>query len=154
MPDFHKPIKSLIFQERSYKYMSNYKTKQRDSLINFLQQNPDRQFSAKVIADNLTSPKISISAVYRNLASLESAGLIRRFSREGSREIYYQYTKASQCMNCIHMICTKCGKTFHANIKTADRLRSDTLKNDGFCLNISKTVLYGLCCDCLSSCPR
>ncbi|MEA4946718.1 MAG: Fur family transcriptional regulator [Oscillospiraceae bacterium] len=128
--------------------MSGYKTAQRRRLMDFLQNNPDKQFSAQQIAANLPAPEISLSAIYRNLSVLESAGLINRFVKEGSREVYYQYTQAERCRNRIHLICTKCGKTLHAEPAMADRLQSEALTSAGFRVDRSKTVLYGLCKDC------
>ena len=83
--------------------MATYKTEQRERLMDFLQHNPDRQFSARQIADSLSEPKISLSAIYRNLTSLESAGAINRSTREGSREIFYQYIQTERCKGSIHM---------------------------------------------------
>ena len=128
--------------------VSGYKTAQRRRLMDFLQNNPDKQFSAQQIAANLPAPEISLSAIYRNLSVLESAGLINRFVKEGSREVYYQYTQAERCRNRIHLICTKCGKTLHAEPAMADRLQSEALTSAGFRVDCSKTVLYGLCRDC------
>ena len=130
--------------------MSGYRTEQRRRLMGFLQSNPDRQFSAQQIAANLPAPEISLSAIYRNLSALESAGLISRFVKEGSREVYYQYTQAEPCRNRIHLICTKCGKTLHAEPDMADRLQSDAFTSADFEIDRGKTVLYGLCKDCRS----
>ena len=127
--------------------MAEYKTGQRGLLMDFLRRNPDRQFTAREIAAQLPAAEISLSAIYRNLAALESAGLISRFAREGSREASYQYTQAEQCRNCLHMICTRCGRAFHAEPETADRLQA-ALSAGGFWLDRGKTVLYGLCGDC------
>lgn len=128
--------------------MTGYKTRQRGLLMEFLRRNPDRQFSAKDIAAVLPATETSLSAIYRNLSALESVGLISRFTRGGSREIYYQYIQAEQCRNCLHMICTRCGKTVHAKKETADHLQTDVFAADGFRLDRCKTVLYGLCKDC------
>ena len=86
--------------------MTNYQTMQRKILINFLEANPDIQFSAKQIFNVLSSTSISLSAVYRNLASLEADGVINRFTKEGSREIFYQYINSDICRNSIHLVCT------------------------------------------------
>ena len=118
--------------------------------MDFLQDNPDKQFSAQQIAANLPAPEISLSAIYRNLSALESDGLISRFVKEGSREVYYQYTQAERCRNRIHLICTKCGKTLHAETNMADRLQLDAFASADFQIDRGKTVLYGLCKDCRS----
>lgn len=130
--------------------MATYKTEQRERLMDFLQHNPDRQFSARQIADSLPEPKISLSAIYRNLISLESAGAINRSTREGSREIFYQYIQTEQCKSSIHMICIKCGKTLHMQGEITARLLADVYKANEFQISRQKTVLYGLCSSCLS----
>lgn len=112
--------------------MANYMTAQRKQLFAFLQENPDRQFSAKQIADSLSDSSVSLSAVYRNLTYLEEKGLINRFTKEGSRELFYQYIHSEDCRNCIHLNCIKCGRTFHMDAHIADRMLEDILKVDGF----------------------
>lgn len=129
--------------------MAAYKTEQRGQLMDFLQRNPDRQFSAQQIAESLPAPKISLSAIYRNLTALEGAGFINRFTKEGSREIYYQYIQSEHCRDCIHLICMKCGKTIHMEPEITDRLLADTFETNGFQINRQKTVLYGVCSSCL-----
>lgn len=128
--------------------MESYYTAQRKQLFSFLVDNPDKQFSVKQIAENLQDSSISLSAIYRNLTALEGAGLINRSIKGGSREIYYQYIHSEACKNCIHLTCTKCGRTFHMNSAAADRMLDSVSKEDSFKINKSKTVLYGICRNC------
>ena len=93
--------------------MKKYDTRQRDYLINFLDQHPDQLLSVRQIAQELCSQQISLSAVYRNLSQLEAEGLIRKSIKPGSREAYYQYVGAEDCHSHLHLSCTRCGKTFH-----------------------------------------
>ena len=65
--------------------MKKYDTRQRDYLINFLDQHPDQLLSVRQIAQELCSQQISLSAVYRNLSQLEAEGLIRKSIKPGSR---------------------------------------------------------------------
>ena len=48
--------------------MSSYSTRQREALLAYLSRHPDELLSARQIADALADEKISLSAVYRNLA--------------------------------------------------------------------------------------
>lgn len=129
--------------------MAAYKTEQRGQLMDFLQRNPDRQFSAQQIAESLPASRISLSAIYRNLTALEGAGFINRFTKEGSREIYYQYIHSEHCRDRIHLICMKCGRTIHMGQEITDRLLTDIFEANGFQINRQKTVLYGVCSSCL-----
>ena len=56
-----------------------YMTEQRKKLFEFFQSHPDMTISARDLAAQLVAEehaKISVSAVYRNLAMLEREGLI------------------------------------------------------------------------------
>lgn len=130
--------------------MTNYQTMQRKILINFLEANPDIQFSAKQIFNVLSSTSISLSAVYRNLASMEADGVINRFTKEGSREIFYQYINSDICRNSIHLVCTKCNKTFHLNPEEMKCMIEGIEKSEGFIVDNTKSILYGICKDCNS----
>ena len=125
-----------------------YSTEQRNILLTFLQTNPDTVFSAKQIAQSLADKNISRSAVYRNLAQLESEQKIKRVVKNGSHEAYYQFYDTNACRNHIHLSCTKCGKIFHMEGNDADRLSQMLDGNEGFELNKSETVIYGLCKEC------
>ena len=52
--------------------MHSYSTRQRKVLLSYLSQHPDELLSARQIEDALADKKISLSAVYRNLAQLET----------------------------------------------------------------------------------
>ncbi len=124
--------------------MEKYNTRQRKILLDYLTEHVDETLSAKQIADGLKNDGISLSAVYRNLSSLEDEGLVKRTSKTGSREVFFQYTAAPECRECLHMSCKKCGKIFHMHSKEAEQLVKLAQK-DGFTVDKSETVLYGIC---------
>ncbi|HCA04631.1 MAG TPA: hypothetical protein DEO32_01905 [Ruminococcaceae bacterium] len=128
--------------------MPKYMTKQRKTLLSFLSAHADEELSARQIAETLNDESISISAVYRNLAALEQEGKIRRCSKSGSREVFYQYTDCTSCKDCLHLSCEKCGKTYHMNTPDAERLVRALAQNDEFSIDKTATVLYGVCRDC------
>ena len=49
----------------------SYQTEQRKILLDFFSKNKDKIFSAEEISNKLKDSNISVSAVYRNLNSLE-----------------------------------------------------------------------------------
>jgi len=128
--------------------MGEYNTEQRRVLLKYLEDNHDMQFTAKQIATSLSENGISISAIYRNLSSLEKEGIISRFSVNGSRETYYRYTDIDCCRDKVHLICTKCGQTTHLDINTANNLEKKVSEKDGFTIDTKRTVLYGICKNC------
>ncbi|MGN0665512.1 MAG: Fur family transcriptional regulator [Huintestinicola sp.] len=126
--------------------MVKYKTDKRKMLTAFLEKNPDKHFSAKQISENIDG--ISLSAVYRNLAVLEAEGKIVRLTADGSREIFYQYIDTDCCRGVVHLSCTCCGKIFHMNSETADKIISAVLQNENFVFDASETIFYGKCAEC------
>lgn len=125
-----------------------YNTEQRNLLLSFLKNNPDKQFSAKEIAIALANENISRSAVYRNLADLEADGRVKRCTKSGSRETFYQYYDLQSCRNHIHLSCIKCGKIFHMENNIADTLIDKVVDQEGFEINKGETTLYGICKTC------
>ena len=125
-----------------------YNTEQRNALLSFLTENPDKTFSAKEIAQALEGKNISKSSVYRNLAELEADQKIKRVTKAGSKESFYQFFDNSECKNHIHLSCTKCGKIFHLESEQTERLVSAVEAADGFEISKSQTTLYGTCREC------
>ena len=128
--------------------MSSYSTRQRKALLAYLSRHPDELLSARQIADALADEKISLSAVYRNLAQLEAEEKVRRSAKSGSHEAFYQYLDAKGCKGALHMSCVKCGKTFHMADSNAALFAKHLAQSEQFTLDAADTVLYGICADC------
>ena len=125
-----------------------YNTEQRNLLLNFLKDNPDRKFSVKEIQNVLVGENISRSSLYRNLAELEEDGKVKRYSKTGSRETFFQYYDLKCCRNHIHLSCIRCGRIFHMENEIADSLINKLIALEGFRINKGETTLYGICKDC------
>ena len=129
--------------------MTKYATRQRKALLQYLHSHADEQLTARQIGEALSGEEISASAVYRNLAALEEAGQVRRLSKSGAREIFFQYAGAEHCRDCLHLSCKKCGKTIHMDADEAERLIQSVAICDKFKIDKTDTVLYGVCGECL-----
>ncbi len=130
--------------------MPKYVTRQRKSLLDYLALHPDEDLSARQIAEGLTEHGVSLSAVYRNLAELETEGKVRRSSHEGSRDLFYRYTDLGECRRHLHLSCKSCGRTFHMDADATDTLTRQVVESAGFQIDRADTVLYGLCNACQS----
>ena len=128
--------------------MPDYKTQQRKVFLAYLSQHTDELLSARQIADALANEKISLSAVYRTLAQLEAEEKVRRSSKSGTREVYYQYLDAESCKGALHMSCVKCGKTYHMADSNAALFAEHLAQSEHFTLDTAETILYGICSDC------
>ena len=131
--------------------MAKYNTEQRKKLLDYLISNADSCLSASQIAEALKNEDISVSAVYRNLSDLEKSGRIRKLSKSGSRESYYQYIDTDRCKDRLHLSCVECGKLFHLDNCISKKLLEEVSESDGFAINKSQSVLYGVCKNCKKS---
>ena len=111
-------------------------------------EHPDELLTARQMADALAEKQISLSAVYRNLARLEAEEKMRRSSKSGTREVYYQYLDAESCKGALHMHCVKCGRTFHMASGNAVLFAKHLAQSEQFTLDAADTVLYGTCAGC------
>lgn len=125
-----------------------YNTKQRELLLKFFNDNHDKTFSAEQIIEALKQSDISISAVYRNLSSLEKEGKIKKVTKSSSRKAYYQFLDCSECREHLHITCTKCGKTTHLPDTDCMLITQNILHNSKFNIDKNNTILYGLCDKC------
>ncbi len=126
-----------------------YNTKQRKNLIEALEQHRDETLTAEQIVDLVGNDAISKSAVYRNLSSLESQGLVKRIVTNGSNKVYFRYTGSEDCKSHLHLECSKCGKTIHLNKPSTNSLIDAVLHDSDFRVDSSSTVLYGVCGECM-----
>ena len=83
--------------------------------------------------------------IYRNLAQLETEEKVRRSSKSGTREVYFQYLDAESCKGALHMSCVKCGRTFHMASGNAALFAKHLAQSEQFTLDAADTVLYGTC---------
>ncbi len=131
--------------------VSKYETKQRKRLTDLFASHADEMLSAEQLYALLDDKSVSMSAIYRNLAELESEGKLTRLSRPGSRSILYRYTENENCREKIHLSCKLCGKTFHLRPSETEKLVSEVEKNDGFLIDRANTVLFGVCGYCMEN---
>ncbi len=134
--------------------MPKYSTKQRKVLLDYLTQHPDEPLSARQIADATAGDGISLSAIYRNIAAMETEGILRPCVRDGSREVLYRFCGAAACHEHLHMTCSHCGKTYHMDVPATQTLVDQVAEDAGFRVDRSATVLYGVCRDCCAADPK
>ena len=138
-------IRKFLFEVSD---VEKYMTKQRKLLLNYLSEHTDEMLSAGQIAEALSGKEISTSAIYRNLAALEQEGKLKRSAKPGSQETFYRYTDGEHCRGHLHLSCLRCGKTVHVEETETDALAHRLAKNEGFALDRTDTILYGICADC------
>lgn len=122
-----------------------YKTKQRELIAGFFRKNTDRQFSINDISDKFYSI-IGKSTVYREVSRLADDGFIRKYpDSEGG--FFYQYA-GEHCHEHFHLRCISCGKIVHLDCHMMNGVCEHISDEHDFEIDMSRTVLYGLCGDC------
>ncbi len=125
-----------------------YKTRQRDKLLNFFEENKDKCFLAKDIIKN-TGISLGEATIYRTLSKFTEDGLIKKFISPEGGGAYYQYNGCSHgCRSHFHLKCVKCGTLFHMDCPFMIDMTSHIEAEHGFCIDNSKTTLYGICREC------
>ena len=93
---------------------------------------------------------VSRSTVYRRLAELVEAGLLRKVARKNDREVFehdYGYPQHD------HLICQKCGAMFEFENKPIADLIEEIAQEFGFRIEGHRLEARGLCAEC-SQAPR
>lgn len=129
----------------------SYKTKQRESIWNFLQQNKDRHVGADDVVDYLKSQGNAVgkSTVYRFLEKLVDEGLVRKYYLEEGMGACFQLSGDSgECHRHYHLKCVECGRLLHVECDFLDEVQAHILERHQFRIDNCKTVLYGVCGAC------
>ena len=119
----------------------SYNTKQSKMVFDILLENKDRHLTADEIFEKLriSGESVGKTTIYRHLEKLCASGEVRKFTGGDGDSACYQY----------HLKCTECGKLIHAECKFLSELSAHIYNEHGFKVDGSRTVLYGVCGDCL-----
>ncbi len=127
-----------------------YNTSGKKALVDFLCQNPDRQFTAEelCLAVNQNNMR-AISSVYRYLTDLCQAEIVRKFHSEERNCNVYQYVgEHCNCRQHFHIKCLICGKLHHLECSDSAHFTAHLQKEHGFWVDCGQSILYGVCADC------
>lgn len=132
--------------------MKIYDTEQRRTLLKIFEENPDRQFSARELCELCVNErpdlKINTSTVYRLLSRLVEEGKTERSASPDGRQLLYRYTCACECIEHIHLKCTRCGQIRHIEDEDAEKSLVEAMKKCHFNLDEKKSLIVGVCENC------
>lgn len=128
---------------------TEYNTRQKLILSDFLKANRNRQFSINEISEAVSGEGIGKSTVYRNMSQLLDSGDVRRFRGKDGKQVLYQYVGHDQgCNGHFHLKCNDCGRLFHIDCQSVMGIRDHISASHDFSVDIGNTVFYGLCGPC------
>ena len=131
--------------------MSEYKTKQKEILLECLNENKDIHMTASDILVYLRAKghTVGMSTVYRQLDKLAAGGYVRKYIIDESSPACYQYIGGTvDCTEHFHLKCNVCNKLIHTDCSMMKKISEHLLESHGFAVDSSKTLLYGVCEDC------
>ncbi len=130
---------------------SEYKTKTRNSIIEYLKAHSDMRFTARDIFDALSKEDATLnrSTIYRNLERLCSEGKLIRYKEANCNATCYQFSSCHEhCHSHMHAQCSDCGKIFHLDNSFVHDFESQIHDTYGIDVDLGKTVIIGQCENC------
>lgn len=126
-----------------------YKTKQREIILKFLQENSNEHINADELAEHLKSSgnPVGKSTIYRYLDRLCSENVVRKFIAPDGKSSCFQIIQ-QECHYHYHFKCLICGKLFHIKCSSLDGVSSHIFNKHGFKIDLSQTIIYGYCAEC------
>lgn len=140
--------KLRIFLKLEMKILAEYRTRQKELLLGFLQTQQDRPLSVEEIFDGIscTPDAPGKSTVYRLINRLCEEGEVKRFE-EGKR-FFYQLAGGEDCHHHLHLKCTGCGRLLHMDHAQSEKLIEAIYGEQGFTVSETETTLFGECGAC------
>ena len=128
----------------------SYQTKGRRELIDFLSQNPDRQFTVEELCTAVNGDsEQGKSSIYRHLTRLCADSAVRKFQSEDRARSVYQYVgEGCDCGRHFHVKCSRCGALQHLECKDSAEFAGHVLREHGFSIDCGGSILYGICAAC------
>ena len=106
-------------------------------------------FDIDEIVARLSKPRdgrrVSRATIYRTIAQLEEAGLIRKVARANDREVYehdYGYPQHD------HFICERCDKLIEFQNEEISAILEKVALDHGFRMTGHRLEVHGLCAEC------
>ena len=129
---------------------SRYNTGQRQAISEYLRQSNGQHITVANLVQHLAQKgvKIGLTTAYRHLEALVEGGSVKKYQLEDNTAACFQYCPEPESPMHFHLKCQGCGQLIHLECDFMDGLKQHVLDEHGFCINESRTVLYGNCADC------
>ena len=129
---------------------SEYATRQREQILNYLRQHAEEHTTADELLEHLrqSGTPLSKATVYRTLERLEQQNIIRRYQLGARQRACYQYILGEDCHGHFHLKCVECGQLFHVECSLLEQTSAHIGEHHDFTVDPSKTVFYGRCGRC------
>lgn len=123
-----------------------YQTDHQRKIQQYFMKHPNQGFTPKMICD-VFADSIHQATVYRNLARLEEAKIVRKVYLPNQENYTYQYI-GCDCTSHLHLICQKCGKTIHLECEKSFDFLNHVMQEHQFNVDRYQSIIVGLCKEC------
>ncbi len=135
---------------------SKYNTRQREILIKYLESVQGKHITAGDVCEHFRQQgePIGQSTIYRRLEVLVDEGVIKKYVIDANSPACFEYVGEdghSEDEVCFHCKCEKCGKLIHLECDELAAMNEHIFAEHAFKVNSTRTVLYGLCENCVDS---
>lgn len=131
---------------------NGYKTKQKDTILNYMTEHKDFHVTVNTLSDYLDEQgtPVGTATIYRHLEKLVEQGLVRKYTVDSGTGACFQYVPPDKkCHEHYHLKCEKCGCLIHLECSFMKELSEHIFSDHGFEIDPLRTVFYGVCRDCL-----
>ena len=123
-----------------------YQTEHQKMIQQYFMKHPNQGFTPKMICE-IFADSIHQATIYRNLARLEEANILRKIYLPKQDNYAYQYI-GCECTSHLHLICHQCGKTIHLECEHAFEFLNHVMQEHQFNIDRYQSVIFGLCKEC------
>ena len=133
-----------------------YRTQQREELLDCLRATPGRHVTVAEICDQLKAQgrPVGTTTIYRHLERMVDEGLVAKYILDANTPACFEYIgEGNPCGDtvCFHCKCEKCGRLIHLHCDELEGIAAHLLAEHHFTLNAHRTVFYGVCSDCAAN---
>lgn len=130
----------------------NYKTKQKQEILNFLKSLENSHFTVQQISNHLQEigNPVGLTTIYRHLDKFVSEGIVKKYVLDGKTSACFEYIDCENLKSDIHFHfkCNKCGDLIHFECEELQNLYIHLLEEHKINIDLSKTIYYGICDRC------
>lgn len=126
-----------------------YNTRQRQAIHDFMAAHEDRYLSVDDVFGLMrtTGASVGRTTTYRTLEALVGAGAVAKVVSPGKGEALYRLIDSAHADEG-QMVCLSCGKVIALDCSHLHELAEHVRSEHGFSIELSRTVLYGICDAC------
>lgn len=127
----------------------SYKTRQRQAVSEFLSSHSDRYLSVDDVFGLMRAQGMGVgrTTAYRTLESLASEGSVAKVVAPGGGESRYRLIDSAHRGEG-QLVCLDCGRVLPLDCEMLQEFYQHVESDHGFKIDLSRTVLYGLCETC------